>query len=70
MTPEWLLVLWLVAGLAFWLDVIRRTGMPRRWKRSRRDVGWAETLGIDLPTCLVGGPLWWCALLYRRLSER
>lgn len=61
---------WLACGFVFWVSCSLHSGWPSRWHgQSSRELGWDEVLLIYLPVCMIGGPLWWCALLYVRASR-
>jgi hypothetical protein len=49
--------LWALSGFAFWMDGFRVSGRPERW---------AECVFVHLPASLIGGPLWWVALVVFR----
>lgn len=63
---------WILAGALFWLGALRHSGAPTHWRaRHSRDDGWAGWLFALLPVCLIGGPIWWLALVcYRAVRAR
>lgn len=59
---------WLLCGILFWISTIKHDP-PTHWRAAHsRDVGWNETLTINLLICLIGGPLWWVAMWACRRS--
>lgn len=64
-------VWWAICGLAFWLDTLRFNGLPQRWrnKNPSRELDWSETIFFYLPVSLVGGPLWWVAMVFYRIYQ-
>ena len=70
MWPYYVLV-WLAFGLAFWLDFHRFNDWPRYWRaRNAIEEGWREEILVVIPKAIVGGPLWWIALLLYRTIRR
>jgi hypothetical protein len=60
------IMVWAIFGLSFWVACFLFNGTPRRWKSIPRDTGWDEAIFIYIPICVVGGPLWWVALVWLR----
>ncbi len=64
------LLLWLILGLAFWIDYQRFYGWPRRWHQTFHEEGWRDAVLVSIPMALAGGPLWWVVFIFMRLTGR
>lgn len=60
---------WGFIGLIFWVSMLWYNGLPTQWKSVGRVDGWDEQLVVWLPLSIMGGPLWWLALIAVRNSR-
>ncbi|MDO8534557.1 MAG: hypothetical protein Q7S17_07440 [Xanthobacteraceae bacterium] len=64
-------MIWVAFGLGFWIDYQRYYGWPRRWRaRHNREEGWRDAMFVSIPFSIVGGPIWWIALMAMRILGR
>ena len=57
-------ILWVLSGLAYIPFIRWKRGWPTVWKqRHSLEDGWREVVLVEVPVCVIGGPLWWCGYL-------